>query len=92
MTTHVHAGRIDGVYAELGTVLGPKAVTREFVVATGTDEQGTEVGYARRDDLEEDALRAMAERGPRSVTEHEMLKGWQVEERVRLRELFGGRR
>lgn len=36
----VPAGRLNGIHAEPGTILGPKAVTREFVVVTGNDEDG----------------------------------------------------
>lgn len=90
MTGHrVPAGRVNGVHAELGTVLGPKVVTREFVVATGTDERGTTVGYATVQDVDPEAIAAMVERGPRSVTEFEMIRGYQVEDRLRLWSMFG---
>ena len=88
--THVPAGRMNGVRADVGTVLGPKAVTREFVVVTDVDENGATVGYARVDDLDAAAIEAILERGPASVTEFQMCFGLQVEERHRLRWLFGG--
>lgn len=59
--THVPAGRLNGISGEIGTLLGPKDVTRELVVITGVDEHGVTVGYARVDD------RFPAD--PRSVTE-----------------------
>lgn len=61
----VPAGRLNGVHADVGTVLGPKEVTREFVVVTGNDERGVTVGYATQADLD-----GILGREPRSVSEH----------------------
>jgi len=72
--THVPAGRLNGIHAEIGTVLGPKAVTREYVVVTGNDEHGVTVGYASVDDLNDAAIEAMVERGPRSVAEAMLIR------------------
>ena len=89
MSDRVSAGRLNGVHAEVGTVFGPKAITREYVVVTGNDDQGVTVGYARRDDVDDAAIEAILERGPRSVTEVEMCIAYKVRERARLRALFG---
>ncbi len=87
--THVPAGRLNGIHAEVGTVLGPKEVTREFVVVIGNDERGVTVGYARREDVGGAAIEAMIERGPQSVAEASMCRGYQAEERAALRRMFG---
>ncbi len=60
----VPAGRLNGIWPPIGTVLGPKQVTREFVVATAHDDRGCTVGYATPADLE-----AIKERDPQSLTE-----------------------
>jgi hypothetical protein len=62
----IPAGRLNGIHAETGTVLGPKIVTREYVVVTGNDEHGLTVGYATQADLE--AIIA-PDHHPRSMTE-----------------------
>lgn len=90
MTAHIEAGRVNGVHAPVGTVLGPKVITREFVVVTGNDERGVTLGYAHPDEVDAAAIEAIIERGPASVTEHEMVMGYQVDVRRRLRALFGG--
>lgn len=84
------AGRLAGVQAEPGTVLGPKDITREWMVVVASDEDGSDLGYAQTSDLDAAAVAAMVERGPRSVAEARMVQGWQAEERARLRALFGG--
>ena len=79
----VPAGRVNGISAEPGTYLGPKAVTREYVVVTGPTEGGVAVGYARV----EDSDRAATERwiaDPRSVTEVALVIGHQRAERTRF--------
>lgn len=58
------AGRLNGIYAEPGTILGPKEVTREYVVALDTDADGTIVGYAQAAELS-----AAARRDPQSIVE-----------------------
>lgn len=65
----IPAGRLNGIHAEVGTVLGPKEVTREYVVVTGNDEAGVTVGYATPEDLQ--AVRDRT-RDARSVTEHRL--------------------
>jgi hypothetical protein len=87
--SHVHAGRLNGIHADPGTILGPKAVTREYVTVTGNDAQGLTLGYARADDLDAEAVAAMAERGPRSVAEHHIIASAQAPVVARLRQLFG---
>jgi hypothetical protein len=82
MSTHVPAGRVNGVSAPVGTVLGPKLITREFVVVTGVDERGVTVGYAQ----DSDGVNAD---DPRSVTEARAVINAQAGVRRRLRELFG---
>ena len=59
------AGRLNGIFAEPGTILGPKVVTREYVVAIGTDKRGTVVGYAMVHEIAE----ATRVDDPRSVVE-----------------------
>lgn len=57
-------GRLNGVTAEVGTLLGPNAY-KELLVVTGQDEAGVSVGLAHVDDI-----RAACEApAPRSVTE-----------------------
>lgn len=63
------AGRLNGIHAELGTILGPKAVTGEHVVVIGDDERGVTVGYAQPAELE--ALRGLT--SPRSIAEARLL-------------------
>lgn len=62
---HVPAGRVNGVHAPVGTLLGPKQVTREYVVVTDQDERGVIVGYAQPADIEAAGLAPE----PRSVPE-----------------------
>lgn len=64
------AGRLNGITPEPGTILGPKAVTREYVVVLGGDETGVDVGYATHAELE--ALREVPD-APRSTTEARLL-------------------
>jgi len=90
--SHVPAGRLNGIHTDVGTVLGPKAVTREYVVVTGNDDTGVTVGYARADDLDQAALDAMVVRGPRSVAEAGAIRQYQADVRERLSVLFGGAR
>ncbi len=59
------AGRLNGIHAEVGTILGPKQVTREYVVVIDNDERGIVVGYASAAEITAAANRDE----PRSVTE-----------------------
>lgn len=64
MTRYV-AGRLNGIDAEPGTILGPKDITREYMVVLDRDERGVILGYATADDLQ-----AAADRDePQSVAE-----------------------
>ena len=89
MRYNISAGRVNGVHAPIGTVLGPKAVTREFVTVTGNDDQGVTVGYTQEGEMDAVALEMIIDRGPASVTEHEMVMGYQSGIRRRLQFLFG---
>ena len=80
----VPAGRVNGVHAPVGTILGPKAVTREFVVVTSNDDRGVVVGFATSEDMQ-----VNPELDPHSMTEFQALMGFQLEHRVRLQVLFG---
>ncbi len=63
-------GRLNGVDAEVGTILGPDSIGELLVVAE-RDEAGVRVSYAGVPDIE--AARArVAEVGPRSMTELRM--------------------
>lgn len=62
------AGRLNGVHAEPGTILGPKDITREYMVVLANDERGVTVGYATTDEL----AAAAGVESPRSVTEHRL--------------------
>lgn len=85
--SRVPAGRVSGVFAQPGTILGPKEVTREFVVVTSADSSGpsVEVGYATEEDLS-----LPADRNPRSVTEFRMMQLRQTPQREALKVLFQG--
>lgn len=58
----VPVGRINEVFAEPGTIMGP--MLGQYLVALSTDERGTVLGYATQDDL-----RGVGPE-PRSVAEH----------------------
>lgn len=57
-------GRLNGIHAEVGTILGP-GTTSELLVVVDNDERGVKVSYCTVPDLE-----AAAKMDPRSVTEH----------------------
>lgn len=57
-------GRLNGVTADVGTILGPND-TGELMVVLAVDDGGVTVGYAQQGDVE--AAAAAAE--PRSLTE-----------------------
>lgn len=83
LSKRVPAGRLNGITAEVGTILGPKEVTREYVVVTATDGQSVEVGYATEADLaaaverrlDPQTGRFVFVREPRSVTEIALRSG-----------------
>ena len=85
--TRVSAGRLK-LAVEPGTILGP-TWTREWLVATGPDEEGrTLLGYATQPDLDAAIERMNAGEAPRSVAE------WDWQRRVMatargLRAVFG---
>lgn len=91
----VPAGRINGVFAAPGTILGPKAVTREFVVATSADT-GSSLGASNEDNpfvlvgyaTQEDLLGIIDRGDPRSVTEFIILRDTDPQVAT-LRSLFG---
>jgi hypothetical protein len=63
------AGRLNGVFAEPGTIFGPND-TKEFMVVIEQDERGVVVGYAQEGDIEA----AMEEDSPRSYAEYKIRK------------------
>lgn len=74
--TRVSAGRLKLV-AEPGTILGP-TWTREWLVATGPDEEGrTLCGYATTADIDAAVDRMNQGEAPRSVAEW----SWQIKGR-----------
>lgn len=66
------AGRLNGIHAPIGTILGPKDVTREYVVVIADDEEGVVVGFASTTEIL--AVMTGAAGDPRSVTEAEMVR------------------
>lgn len=62
------AGRLNGIDAPIGTVVGPRW-TREMLVVIGVDETGADLGYAQPAELADMAER-IAAGGVQSVTEH----------------------
>lgn len=60
-------GRLNGVHAEPGTILGPND-TKEYLVVIDQDDKGVTVGYVQKGDIEA----AMEEDGPRSVAEYRL--------------------
>lgn len=63
------AGRLNGVHAEKGTLLGPNTMG-ETMVVIDNDEKGVICSYARYDEI----IEAM-KRPPQSITEREMRGG-----------------
>jgi hypothetical protein len=80
--TRVPAGRLNGVHAPEGTILGP-TWTRELVVVTENDENGVMVGYATATDTDRPTD------DPCSVSEFRKNEIAQEPIRARLQELFG---
>jgi hypothetical protein len=60
-------GRLNGVHAEPGTLLGPNDVG-EYMVVLADDERGVSVGWALTPDFDAAALVA----SPRSTAEHRL--------------------
>jgi len=67
------AGRLNGIDAEVGTILGPRGLTGEPLVVIDNDEAGVVVGYAQPAEMSAALLVALE--SPRSVTEHRMATG-----------------
>jgi hypothetical protein len=63
-------GRLNGVHAEPGTLLGPNDVG-EYMVVLADDERGVSVGWALTPDFDAAAL----VEAPRSVAEHRLFSG-----------------
>lgn len=56
---------------EVGTIVGPTMVTREYLVAIGVDERRrTLFGYATMPEVNAARARLAAGEAPRSVAEH----------------------
>jgi hypothetical protein len=66
VTRHVR-GRLKGIHAEPGTILGPND-TLEYMVVIASDPAGVSVGFAQAGDIEA----ALAQPAPRSVAEHRL--------------------
>lgn len=58
-------GRLKGIHAPPGTILGPND-TKEYMVVIEDTNEGVTVGYVQTGDIE----KALLEDAPRSVTEH----------------------
>lgn len=63
-------GRLNGVCAEPGTLLGPNT-SGEYLAVIDSDERGVTVGWALQPDLDAFAFGGLA---ARSVTEHRLRK------------------
>lgn len=73
MTQHKIAGRLNGVWPLLGTIVGPGDNDPTPLVVLGHDERGCVIGYASPLDLHAMMIRARAG-DVRSVTEHRAVK------------------
>jgi hypothetical protein len=65
-------GTMKGIFAPEGTILGPKDITREWLVSLGTDEIGTRLGYATEAEIQGGLMRCITGQ-PQSVAEARML-------------------
>lgn len=71
----IPVGRLNGVDAEPGTLLGPDSTGRQMYVVVGRDDQGVTVGYATVPDMQAaDARRADGD-APRSLAELRLWSG-----------------
>jgi hypothetical protein len=68
----VKAGRLNGVDAPVGTLLGPDTAGRPLVVDGREAGGGVTVSYATAIDIQS-AMRSIAVDGPRSVAEGRMI-------------------
>lgn len=66
-------GTMKGIWAEPGTLLGPKDITKEWLVSVETNDEGTVLGYATNDEIMEAISRVMVG-DVRSVAEYKMRK------------------
>lgn len=83
MLERVRAGRINGIYAPAGSIMGPQW-TDELLVVMTYDGKGVELGFATPEDLAE------APRICHTLTEWANSRRRQVMERARIATLFGG--
>lgn len=79
----VPAGRVNGVHAPEGSIMGPMW-TNELVVVTENDERGVKVGFATNPDLDQPTD------DPKTWAEYQKNRRAQVMIRARLSALFGG--
>jgi hypothetical protein len=63
--TRPSRGRLNGVHAEPGAILGPTDITREYLVVLDNDDRGVTLGYPTPDETED--LRSQD--SPRTVAE-----------------------
>lgn len=73
MGTRYTAGRLNGVHAEPGTLLGPKDITCEWMVVLDNDDSGCTVGYATADEITA-ASQRLATCGPQSLAELALMR------------------
>ncbi len=66
------AGRLNGIHAEAGTIMGRRALTLEPLVVIDNDEAGMVLGYATPAELSAALLVALE--SPRSRFEHIMAR------------------
>lgn len=83
MGVRASAGRINGVHAPIGSIMGPMW-TDELLAVIDNDERGVALSYAMRKELEADTS------DPNTVAEFMKNRRAQLMQRVRLAALFGG--
>lgn len=74
MARHI-VGRLNGIHAEPGTLVGPKDITEEWLVVLENDDKECTFGYATPDELAAVGKRLLAGEPPRSVAEWRQLRG-----------------
>ena len=79
----VPAGRLNGVHAVVGALMGP-TFTREILVVTGVDDEGVTLGYALPEDF-----KAAGERDPSTTAEAVVRRTEQAAQVARFNALFG---
>jgi hypothetical protein len=77
------AGRINGVHAPEGSIMGPMW-TNELVAVIENDERGVVLGYATKEELDAPTD------DPRTWAEFQKNRRAQLMTRARLAALFGG--